>query len=36
MPEILESDVSLHTDQHDLIVIFPIVNSCDEAGHKDE
>ena len=36
MPEILESDVSLHTDQHDLIVIFPIVNSSDEAGHKDD
>ena len=36
MPEILEGDVSLHTDQHDLIVIFPIVNSSDEAGHKDD
>ena len=36
MPEILESDVSLHTDQHDWMVIFPIVNSSDEAGHKDD
>ena len=34
MPKSLKYTESLHTDQHDANVIFPVVNSSDRAGQK--
>ena len=34
MSKSLKDPESLHTDQHDANVIFPIVNSSDETGQK--
>ena len=34
MSKSLKDAVSLHTDQHDVSFISPVVNSTDEAGEK--
>ena len=36
MSKSLQDAESLHTDQHDVYVITPVVNSSDEAGQKND